>query len=58
MLKFRCSHLDVEDFKSGKVSLCAPAKEYADTLVKGLVEGPLSEEEALIYMKNASTKPL
>ncbi|XP_022135468.1 histone deacetylase 5-like [Momordica charantia] len=53
-----CSHLDVEDFKSGKVPLCAPPKEYVDTLVKGLVEGPLSKEEALIYVQNASTKPL
>ncbi|XP_023516037.1 histone deacetylase 5 [Cucurbita pepo subsp. pepo] len=53
-----CSHLDMEDFKSGKVPLCAPAKGYVDTLVKGLAEGPLSKEEALVYIQKAVTKPL
>lgn len=48
----------MEGFKSGKIPICAPAKEYVDTLVKGLEEGPLSKEEALVYIQNASTKPL
>lgn len=48
----------MEDFKSGKVPLCAPAKGYVDTLVKGLAEGPLSKEEALVYIQKAVTKPL
>lgn len=36
-----------------------PSKEYACTLVKGLVEGgQLSEEEAIAYIEEASLKPL
>ncbi|XP_038878340.1 histone deacetylase 5 [Benincasa hispida] len=58
ILTMTCSQLDVEGFKSGKIPICAPAKEYVDTLVKGLAEGPLSKEEALVYIQNASTKPL
>lgn len=56
---FRCTLSDVESFKSGIHPLCAPAKEYADTLVRGLVGGnQFSEEEAMAYILEASTNPL
>lgn len=48
----------MEDFKDGKIPICSPAKEYVNTLVLGLAGGPLSKEEALEYIRNASTKPL
>lgn len=56
---FRCDMLHVENFESGNVPLRAPGDDYADTLVRGLVEGgQLSEEEAVSYIKEAATKPL
>lgn len=59
LLKFRCTHTHVEGFKSGKTPIRAPAKEYADTLVRGLVQGKqLSEDEAIDYIQEAATKPL
>lgn len=59
ILTMTCTLSDVESFKSGVFPLRAPAKEYADTLVRGLVEGnQLSEEEAMAYIVEASTKPL
>ncbi|KAI3783029.1 hypothetical protein L2E82_13091 [Cichorium intybus] len=39
ILTMTCTRDDVEDFKTGKVPLRPPAKEYADTLVRGLVHG-------------------
>jgi len=59
ILTMTCTLSDVESFKSGAFPLRAPAKEYADTLVRGLVGGnELSEEEAMAYIVEASTKPL
>lgn len=50
-----CSPLDIEGFKSGKLPLCAPNKSYANTLIKGLVEGEqLSESEAIAYIDAAA----
>lgn len=50
----RCSLLDIEHFKSGKLPLLAPNKAYANTLIKGLVEGEqLSEAEAIAYIEAA-----
>ena len=49
----------IESFKSGEIPLHPPCEEYADTLVRGLVEGKkLSEEEAMTYIQEATTKPL
>ncbi|KAI3953731.1 hypothetical protein MKW98_017555 [Papaver atlanticum] len=59
ILTMTCSNLDIELFKSGKLPLNAPSKEYRDTLVKGLVEGKqLSEEEAVAYINDGFTRPL
>ncbi|KAG5536467.1 hypothetical protein RHGRI_024033 [Rhododendron griersonianum] len=59
ILTMTCTLSDVESFKSGLHPLCAPAKEYADTLVRGLVGGnQFSEEEAMAYILEASTNPL
>ncbi|KAF7134661.1 hypothetical protein RHSIM_Rhsim08G0146300 [Rhododendron simsii] len=59
ILTMTCTLSDVESFKSGIHPLCAPAKEYADTLVRGLVGGnQFSEEEAMAYILEASTNPL
>ncbi|KAI3976691.1 hypothetical protein MKX01_008549 [Papaver californicum] len=59
ILTMTCSILDIELFKSGKLPLNAPSKEYKDTLVKGLVEGKqLSEEEAVAYINDGLTRPL
>lgn len=56
---FRCTLSHVDCFKSGNFPMCAPSKDYANTMIKGLVEGKrLSEEEAVAYMKEASTKEL
>ncbi|XP_050376901.1 histone deacetylase 5 [Argentina anserina] len=59
ILTMTCTKSNVERFKSGEVALCAPSKKYASTIVTGLVEGKqLSQEEALAYIQEASTKPL
>ncbi|XP_021615656.1 histone deacetylase 5 isoform X2 [Manihot esculenta] len=59
ILTMTCSLSDVERFKSGKVPLCAPCKEYANTLIQGLIEGgQFSEEEAITYIEEASSKPI
>ncbi|EEF47766.1 histone deacetylase 5 [Ricinus communis] len=59
ILTMTCPPSNVESFKSGELPLCAPSKEYANTLIKGLVEGgKLSEEQAIDYIKEASIKPL
>ncbi|XP_027919857.1 histone deacetylase 5-like [Vigna unguiculata] len=49
------SFLDIERFKSGKLPLHAPNKAYANSLIKGLVEGEqLSEQEAIAYIEGAA----
>ncbi|KAG2679455.1 hypothetical protein I3760_11G050900 [Carya illinoinensis] len=59
ILTMTCSHLDLKSFKSGERPLKGPCKAYAATLIKGLVGGGLlSEEEAMAYIQEASTKPL
>ncbi|XP_031253691.1 histone deacetylase 5 isoform X2 [Pistacia vera] len=59
ILTITCSPLDVESFKSGEFPLRVPAVEYANTLIRGLVEGEqLSEKEAMAYIHEASTKKL
>lgn len=55
----RCQLSDIDNFKSGKVLMCKPSKEYANTLIRGLVEGKqLSEEEATIYIQEAASRVL
>lgn len=59
LFQSRCSLSDVESFKSGEIPLRAPAVEYANVLIRGLVEGgQLSEKEAMAYIQEASTKRL
>ncbi|KAI5648310.1 hypothetical protein M9H77_34315 [Catharanthus roseus] len=59
ILTMTCTLSDVENFKSGKFPICGPCKEYAQTLIKGLIEGKqLSLEEATAYIEEASKKPL
>lgn len=59
ILTMTCSLFNVDSFISGKFPINPPCKEYANTLIKGLVEGKqLSEEEASTYIEEASTKPL
>ncbi|RWW14138.1 hypothetical protein GW17_00022112 [Ensete ventricosum] len=51
-----CSASDVERFKSGELPASAPAKDYMNTLVNGLVEGKqLTREEAVAYVNGAAT---
>ncbi|BFG32879.1 hypothetical protein CerSpe_191540 [Prunus speciosa] len=59
ILTMTCTQSDMEGFKSGELALCAPAKNYANSIVRGLVEGKqLSQEAAMAYIQEASTKPL
>ncbi|KAL6183019.1 hypothetical protein ACLB2K_044430 [Fragaria x ananassa] len=59
ILTMTCTPSDIEGFKSGELALCAPSKNYANTIVRGLVEGEqLSQEEAMSYIQEASTKAL
>ena len=59
ILTLTCPLSDVEAFKSGDLPMSAPSKEYANTIIRGLTEGKqLSEEEAIAYIQEASTKPL
>ncbi|XP_062169816.1 histone deacetylase 5 [Alnus glutinosa] len=59
ILTMTCSHSDVKCFKSGELPLCPPCEAYASTLIKGLVGGgKLSEEEAMAYIQEASSKSL
>ncbi|XP_010036766.2 histone deacetylase 5 isoform X1 [Eucalyptus grandis] len=59
ILTMTCNMSDIKNFKSGKFPLRAPSEDYANTLIRGLVEGgQLSEEEAMSYIKDAATKPL
>ncbi|XP_045789101.1 histone deacetylase 5-like [Trifolium pratense] len=55
IITMTCSPLDIEGFKSGKLPLRAPNKSYANTLIKGLVEGEqFSEAEAIVYIDAAA----
>lgn len=55
IITMTCPLLDIELFKSGKLPLCAPNKSYANTLIRGLVEGEqLSEAEAIAYIDAAA----
>ncbi|KAL8170675.1 hypothetical protein V2J09_022479 [Rumex salicifolius] len=55
IITMTCELSDVENFKSGKVAQCAPPLEYANTLIRGLVEGEqLSETEARKYIEEAA----
>ncbi|KAJ0248769.1 Histone deacetylase 5 [Hirschfeldia incana] len=59
ILTMTCTVSAFEKFKSGEIPLRPPAEAYANTMVKGLVEGGrLSEEEAKAYIDNAASKPL
>ncbi|XP_010522651.1 PREDICTED: histone deacetylase 5-like [Tarenaya hassleriana] len=59
ILTMTCPLSHVEKFKTGEFPLRPPAKAYANTLIRGLVEGGrLSEEEAKAYIENATLKPL
>ncbi|KAI5330218.1 hypothetical protein L3X38_029616 [Prunus dulcis] len=59
ILTMTCTQSDMEGFKSGELAVCAPAKNYANSIVRGLVEGKqLSQEAAMSYIQEASTKPL
>ncbi|XP_028797957.1 histone deacetylase 5 isoform X2 [Neltuma alba] len=59
ILTVTCSLSNIESFKSGRLPLRAPNKAYANTLIRGLVEGgQLSEAEAIAYIDAASAKPL
>ncbi|CAH8305491.1 unnamed protein product [Eruca vesicaria subsp. sativa] len=59
ILTMTCSLSVIEKFLSGEVPLSPPAKAYANTLIRGLVEGGIfSEEEAEAYIDNAASKPL
>lgn len=58
IITMTCSPSDVMDFKSGRLPLCAPSKEYATVLVKGLVEGrQLSEKDAWAYIEDSYSNP-
>ncbi|KAL2935418.1 Histone deacetylase 5 [Bienertia sinuspersici] len=59
ILTMTCNLHDIQAFKSGKIPIRAPAKEYANTLIKGLSDGgQLSEAEASAYIEEAISKPL
>ncbi|XP_058754604.1 histone deacetylase 5-like [Vicia villosa] len=59
IITMTCSGLAIESFKSGKLPLRPPNKSYANTLIKGLVEGEqLSEEEAIAYIDAAAVAEL
>ncbi|PON32636.1 Histone deacetylase superfamily [Parasponia andersonii] len=59
ILSMTCKLSELEGFKSGELSVRAPAEGYAKTLIRGLVEGKqLSEAEAIAYIERAHTRPL
>ncbi|GLU21511.1 hypothetical protein SLE2022_376450 [Rubroshorea leprosula] len=58
ILTMTCPLSVIESFKSGELPLRPPCKEYANILVKGLVEGnQLTEEVAKAYIEEAATEP-
>ncbi|XP_078155090.1 histone deacetylase 5 [Carex rostrata] len=59
ILTFTCKMSDIDSYKSGERVLAPPAKQYASTLIKGLVEGKqLTEDEAMDYINAASCRKL
>ncbi|KAG8379252.1 hypothetical protein BUALT_Bualt07G0069300 [Buddleja alternifolia] len=59
ILTMTCTLSDVDSFISGEFAINPPCKEYANTLIKGLVQGKqLSLEEAEAYIQESSTKAL
>ncbi|OVA00799.1 Histone deacetylase superfamily [Macleaya cordata] len=59
ILTMTCPLSDIELYRSGKLRINGPSKEYMNVLVKGLVEGrQLSEEEAIAYINEGFTRPL
>ncbi|CAN8264847.1 unnamed protein product [Cochlearia groenlandica] len=59
ILTMTCTLSAIEKFASGEIPLRPPAKAYANTLVRGLVEGGrFTEEDAHAYIDNAASKPL
>lgn len=59
IVTFTCSVCDVEKFKHGQLPLCPPSSRYENILIRGLVQGKeLSEDDAMAYIRAASTSPL
>ncbi|XP_068306322.1 histone deacetylase 5-like [Pyrus communis] len=59
ILTMTCTKSEMDGYKSGELPLCAPAKNYVNTIARGLVEGKqLSQEAAMAYLQEASVKPL
>ncbi|KAJ3697970.1 hypothetical protein LUZ61_001675 [Rhynchospora tenuis] len=59
ILTMTCKMSDIDRYKSGELVLAPPAKEYANTLIKGLVDGKqLTEDEAMDYVNAASSRKL
>ncbi|KAM1238465.1 hypothetical protein PS1_039575 [Malus domestica] len=59
ILTMTCTKSEMDGYKSGEFPLCAPAKNYVNTIARGLVEGKqLSQEAAMAYLQEASVKPL
>ncbi|KAM2487483.1 histone deacetylase 5-like isoform X3 [Malus sylvestris] len=59
ILTMTCTKSEMDGYKSGELPLCAPAKNYVNTIARGLVEGKqLSQEAAMAYLTEASVKPL
>lgn len=55
----RCTKSEMDGYKSGELPLCAPAKNYVNTIARGLVEGKqLTQGAAMAYLQEASVKPL
>lgn len=59
ILSMTCPFSHIEKFKSGELPMCAPAEDYINTLVKGLVEGKqLDKDEAINYLNHAIVRKL
>ncbi|GAB4845402.1 Histone deacetylase 5, variant 2 [Ancistrocladus abbreviatus] len=59
ILTMTCELVDFENFRSGKLPLRAPSEKYANTLIRGLVEGEqLSETDATTYIHECAAAPL
>ncbi|XP_048445588.1 LOW QUALITY PROTEIN: histone deacetylase 5-like [Pyrus x bretschneideri] len=59
ILTMTCTKSEMDGYKSGELPLCAPAKNYVNTIARGLVEGKqLTQGAAMAYLQEASVKPL
>lgn len=59
ILTMTCPFSYIEQFKSGELPMCAPAENYVNTLVRGLVEGEqLTREQAMQYIEEATSRKL